>query len=114
MSEEEKKAIDYLENLHPIIWWESPDRQRKLKRDKPLSDAIDIALNLIETHQKETEKKDKIINIMAKMINNHDIDEDICSQFGKSKNCKDYTNEELCVQCIIDYFTKKVEEKNDK
>ena len=32
------------------------------------------------------EKQDKIINIMAKMINNHDIDEDICSQFGKSKN----------------------------
>lgn len=56
-------------------------------------------------------KKNKIIDEMARMINTHDIDEDICGQFGKDKDCSDYNNESLCVDCIKQYFIKKIEEQ---
>lgn len=60
----------------------------------------------------ELEKKDKIINEMAKMINSHDIDEDVCKQMGKSKECNDYVlSESNCIGCIIEYFTNKVEKE---
>ena len=53
MTEKEKKAIEYLENLHPMIWWQLPDRKGKLKRDMPLENAIYTALNLIQKYQAE-------------------------------------------------------------
>ena len=59
----------------------------------------------------ELEKKDKVINEMAEMINNHDIDEDVCKQMGKDKHCNDYvTSETNCISCIKEYFTNKVED----
>lgn len=76
-------------------------------------DMLQKTLNLIEKQQKELEKKNKVIDLMAKMINSHDIDDDICGQFGKDKDCSDFTDEELCVDCIKEYFYKKVEEKNE-
>lgn len=72
---------------------------------------MDIVLKLVEKQQKEIEKKNKIIDLMAKMINIHDIYDDVCGQFGKNKDCSDFTNEELCVDCIKQYFYKKVEEE---
>lgn len=74
---------------------------------------------------KELDKKDKVIDEMAKMLNSkviqeiakmlnsHDIDDDIFGKFGKSKDCSNFTNENLCIDCIKDYFYKKVEGENE-
>lgn len=55
--------------------------------------------------------KEQVIDEMAIYINNFDIDEDICKKVDEP--CKNYAGEngKLCNECIIDYFTKKVEGK---
>ena len=53
----------------------------------------------------ECENKDKIIDLMVEMINNQDIDEDICRQMGQNKNCNE--SEEKCKECIKQYFENK-------
>ncbi len=53
-------------------------------------------------------KKDKIIDEMATFIAGLDIDEDICKNINHCTADDLYTN---CEECIIDYFTKKVEGK---
>lgn len=79
----------------------------------------------IEKTQKENEKaldeymkwqkqelgqKDKIIDLMAETINNHDIDEDICKQMGKKANCNEFEDTEKCKDCIKQYFENKAKE----
>ena len=44
----------------------------------------------------------------------YDIDDDICGNFGKNKYCSDFTNENLCIDCINEYFYKKVEEEKNE
>ena len=67
-----------------------------------------IIFKYISNLENELEKKDAIINEMAKMINSHDIDEDVCAQMGKKKDCNDYIMfEENCIDCIKEYFYKK-------
>lgn len=56
------------------------------------------------------EQKDKIIDLMAETINNYDIDEDICKQMGKNKNCNEFADKERCKICIKQYFKNKVKE----
>lgn len=63
----------------------------------------------IESVLKELDKKDKVIDLMARSINNNDIDDDMFGRFGKYKDCSDFADEELCVDCIKEYFYKKVE-----
>ena len=69
------------------------------------------ALRDVVIKSKECMLKDKMIHEMAKMLNGHDIDEDMCSQYGKRKDCNDFVNEELCIKCIIEYFEKKASEE---
>lgn len=64
--------------------------------------------------KEELDKKDRVIQKMAKMLNSHDIDDDICGNFGKNKYCSDFTNENLCIDCIKEYFYKKVEEEKNE
>lgn len=61
----------------------------------------------IEKLKKELKQKDKIINLMAETINNHDIDEDICKQMGKKANCNEFEDKEKCKECIKQYFNNK-------
>ena len=70
-------------------------------------DCIAMVLNNLEI-------KDKVIQEMAKALNTYDIDDDICGKFGKNKDCSDFTNENLCINCIKEYFYKKAEKENDK
>lgn len=62
-------------------------------------DCIETILNLLE-------KKDKIIDLMIKVM----IDSSICDYFIK-QNCKHYAgeNKKLCDVCIKEYFERKVE-----
>ena len=63
-------------------------------------EAIGTVLNLLE-------KKDKIIDLMAETINNHDIDEDICKQMGQKANCNEFEATEKCKECIKQFFINK-------
>lgn len=104
LSEGEKKAIELLEDIKNNSWTTKYIMSSDSKN-------ADILLNLITKLQKEIEKKNKVIDLIAKMINTHDIYDDICGQFGKNKDCSDFTNEELCIDCIKQYFYRKVEEE---
>lgn len=57
--------------------------------------------------KQELEQKDKIIDLMAETINNHDIDEDICKQMGQKANCNEFEDTEKCKDCIKQYFENK-------
>lgn len=61
---------------------------------------------------KQLEKKDEIINLMAIYIANLDIDEDIC-EYQKEKYCEDdiEVTLDICVKCIKQYFERKINEK---
>lgn len=60
--------------------------------------------------KQELEQKDKIIDLMAETINNHDIDEDLCKQMGKKANCNEFEDTEKCKECIKQYFINKAKE----
>lgn len=64
----------------------------------------------IEQLRKELKQKDKIIDLMAETINNHDIDEDICKQMGEKANCNEFEDTEKCKECIKQYFNNKAKE----
>ena len=61
----------------------------------------------------ETEKKDKIIDEMAKsIVHNNDIDYEICENVHEQEiECEGYSREtnESCEKCVKQYFEKKVE-----
>lgn len=123
---EENKEILYLLDIAINSYIEndilrldvSDTTKNRLKRDlrKKFRDEgfiIEQYQNMLATndmlHVLECEKKDKIIDEMAIYINNFDIDEDICKKVDES--CKNYAGEngKLCNECIIKYFTNKVE-----
>lgn len=64
----------------------------------------------IEQLRKELGQKDKIIDLMAEIINNHDIEEDICKQMGQKANCNEYEDAKECKECIKQYFINKAKE----
>lgn len=68
----------------------------------------------IETVLSMLEEKDKIIDLMAETINNHDIDEDICKQMGQKENCNEFEDKEKCKECIKQYFENKAKELLNK
>ena len=117
------KAIDTvlneLERLkdYEQLEWQEFNELSKLsfelgKRDKRIKELEIALIDDDYKHRVELEKKDKIINEMAKMINSHDIDEDVCKQMGKNKECNDYVLfESNCIDCIKEYFTNKVEKE---
>lgn len=88
MNEEEKETVEELrKQLRLAI--NIDDVATTIRND----DAETI-LNLIEKLQKELKQKDKIIDLMAETINNHDIDEDICKQMGQKANCNEFEDTE--------------------
>lgn len=110
MTEEEKKAIEDMNRFANSIDMSCVSARQ-----------MQIVLNLIEKLQKENEQlrtevnslkkelrqKDKIIDLMAETINNHDIDKDICKQMGQKANCNEFEDKEKCKECIKQYFINK-------
>lgn len=99
MNEEEKKAVEFVKKR-------TKELKKYAKRENELV-YDDIILNLIEKLQKELKQKDKIIDLMAETINNHDIDEDICKQMGQKANCNEFEDTEKCKECIKQFFINK-------
>ena len=52
------------------------------------------------------------VNLMSEYISNLDIDEDICKKV--ENNCDDSNKENKCIDCVKQYFYKKVEEQNNE
>lgn len=115
MSEEEKRAINNMKLF------------ARVHQDMTVvtAEEMDIVLKLVERLQRENEKalaeymkwqkqeleqKDKIIDLMAETINNHDIDEDICKQMGQKANCNEFEDTEKCKECLKQYFENKAKE----
>lgn len=61
----------------------------------------------MEWQKQELEQKEKIIDLMAETINNHDVDEDICKQMGQKANCNEFEDTKNCKECIKQYFESK-------
>lgn len=137
MSEKEKKAIEYLKTrLHGNegckyidvsqedlrIFINLVDRKEKdiegwkkyceeIEEEQTEMSNKNCELEFeIEKLQKELKQKDKIIDLMAETINNHDIDEDICKQMGQKANCNEFEDTEKCKECIKQYFINKAKE----
>ena len=84
----------------------------KLKEELNLKDKqIEKYQNMLATndmlHIKESQEKDKVINLMIKVM----IDSSICDYFIKEK-CKNYAGEsgKTCDECIKQYFENKARE----
>ena len=103
MSEEEKEAIEFLKK-RINEWKKYTKRENETTYD-------DVVLNLIEKQQKEIEKKDKIIDLMAKYIE----DELTVDEFCSKENCYADNYEDghcqKCLNCMKQYFERKVEEE---
>ena len=100
-SEEEKKAIY---ELKCAIDTKKESEDYEDKQDLPI---LETLLNLIE-------KQDKMIDLMAKYIDDYSIEDEFCTK----KNCyaDDYINGhcEKCLNCIKEHFRKKVEDERNK
>ena len=80
--------------------------------EQELNDFIFFALQEVEKENQklktELEKKEAIINEMAKFIAGLDIDELICKD---REHCTGDYEYETCEECIKEYFTKKAEKE---
>lgn len=78
-----------------------------LYQDKLTQYGKRLLVENIEKLQKELKQKNKIIDLMAETIDNHDIDEDICKQMGQKANCNEFEDTEKCKDCIKQFFINK-------
>lgn len=113
MSEEENieelKRLLYIDTLTQygkrklINYYEKEIEKLQKENEKALAEYM-------KWQKQELEQKDKIIDLMAETINNHDIDEDICKQMGQKANCNEFEDTEKCKECIKQYFINKAKE----
>lgn len=121
MTEEEKKAVERIEDTFYSDLGKGINKFQKITLYEDSIRDVRILLNLLEKLQKENEKalaeymewqkqeleqKDKIIEQMTYYIMNLDIDEDIC----KKVNCDTNSGELDCKDCIKQYFINKAKE----
>ena len=98
---ERLKKLDYLlDDVYSTGLVE--DEERNIYQD-----AIETVLPMLE-------EKDKIIDLMAEIIINNDIDEDICKQMVQKENCNEFEDKEKCKECIKQYFENKAKELLNK
>ena len=90
---------EYLEQCNPFS-----DLVNEVRLDNK---SIEIVLSMLE-------EKDKTIDLMAEVINNNDIDEDICKQMEQKENCNEFEDKEKCKECIKQYFENKAKELLNK
>ena len=96
MNEEEKKAIERLEEQ--LNFW---------KKQNIKNSDCEIILNLITKLQKENEEKDKQIDLMANSILAREIGKNSC-QFNKTCTKFEKGRNIHCKDCIKQYFENKV------
>ena len=110
MTKEQEENIKILENLKTVIETGLVNFGGKSMYDCGYQEAIKHILSDLKNILSMLEEKDKIIDLMSEIINNHDIDEDICKQMGQKENCKEFEDKEKCKECIKQYFENKAKE----
>lgn len=104
MNEEEQKAI---EDLRGYLEWNDKNSFSRLPRDNH----IETVLNLISKLQKELDKKDKVINLMAEELKEITGSCPLDSYDWENEKCDNCNN--TFKDCFIEYFYKKVEEEDE-
>ena len=128
MSEEEKEAIEYLKTrlygnegckyidvaqedlrifINLIDRLQNKKCEPEFDMEKLQKENEKELAQYMEWQKQELDQKDKIIDLMAETINNHDIDEDVCKQMGQKANCNEFEDKEKCKECIKQYFENK-------
>ena len=128
MSEEEKEAIEYLKTrlygnegckyidvaqedlrifINLIDRLQNKKCEPEFDMEKLQKENEKALAQYVEWQKQELDQKDKIIDLMAETINNHDIDEDVCKQMGQKANCNEFEDKEKCKECIKQYFENK-------
>ena len=99
LSDEEKEAIETVKFFKKMKWYSHAfDNGTEILSEDEKQD-IDIVLNLIEKQQKEIEKKDKIIDLMAEQLAGLKNEVDILEQ--GNKDCfipREYSDIDDCVK----------------
>lgn len=95
ITDEEIRRID--NNFNSIV----DEFTKQFIHDKELA----IAQHIIQKQQKELEKKDKILDLMAEFISKYHCFE--IAVFDIDNECK---HEHNCKECVKQYFEKKSEE----
>ena len=75
-------------------------------------EALGDVLNMLKEKDKEIEKQDKMIDAMAILMANMDIDEEVCKH-QVATFCDDKPEGvtlDVCAKCIKQYFKRKCEE----
>ena len=111
MTNEEREAIELAKEFtkmdfsNPMGWTGYYDTELK-----ELQNSIATVLNMLKEKNKEIEKKDKIIDLMAKYIDsNNYLDNEEC-QFQWDFNIKKCMGNGDCKDCIKQNFERKSEE----
>ena len=111
-----KHAITNLINKNKELRQEVAEHERREGQQNQnmvsaLEESLKYSLEIkdLEIKNKELEK---MVELMAKDIAENDI-EDICKIVGDDPHCTEYTEEDKCVECTINYFKKKANEENE-
>lgn len=100
--EQAQEVLDELQGVRPEIL--KGEAKRLFKAIMKIADGRDELY-------KKVQEQNKIIDLMAEMIDSFDIDEIICKQISqKMQNCNEYEKKEVCLKCIKEYFENKVKE----
>lgn len=97
MTEEEKKAIELLEDIKNNSWTTKYIMSSDSKN-------ADILLNLITKLQKENEEKDRQINALVKYIDSNNYVTSNSCDFQDDFKIEKCIDEGNCKECIKKYF----------
>lgn len=110
MTEEEKETIEQLKSWRNFII----NNKDRVNKANDIEFYLRTALNLIQSQQKETEKKDKIIDLISeKLAKAYHYKFKECSLKEKEQNNIDCDKYKDCTSCVKQYFGKKVEENDE-
>ncbi len=115
MTKEQEEAIEYFKKH--IKYFEEQIKFIEATDCDYYDEELELYQNRVKqfnTVLSMLEEKDKTIDLMAEIINNNDIDEDICKQMGQKENCNEFEDKEKCKECIKQYFENKAKELLNK
>ena len=113
MTNEQRKAIEICKEKIIEPFYDFPNPTSIEIKDTDVR-VIEIVLSLIKEQEKQLDKKDKQIDLMAKFIENNMSEKKIINEICiKSKCNNEECHEDDLKDCIKQYFERKVEDVKD-
>ena len=105
--------IKIAEHLLEYLQLKIDNGVHKIQYNELLHDEKTIdCLNAIENLLSRLKTAERMNDVFAEIINNHDIDEDVCKQMGKNFDCTLFNHDKkFCEECIKEWARKKVEDE---